>query len=244
MRFYSKPIATFAMLGLFGLVFAAQLLLAVRPNQGFLESHITTLITLGGLNRLFIEETGQYYRLLTAAFLHSGPMHLFLNAYAFYIAASFLESYIGRLYMLCIFMLGVLCSSLAAFYYNDIMITSVGASGGIMSLFGCLLVIARFLIPVGVLRSHVLTVCLQVAIVGLLPILNLFGFNIDYAGHWGGFAAGALTALIACFFPIRIERFWLVASALLITGGLFTYLLYGFWNIYSGYDMLKATFAA
>jgi hypothetical protein len=85
---------------------------------------------------------GDWYRLLTAAFLHYGPIHLLLNMYGLYLAGSLLEAVIGRWRFLLLYIASGLAGSagaLIASYYGG----TVGASGAIFGIFGALFVLDR-----------------------------------------------------------------------------------------------------
>lgn len=55
-----------------------------------------TLIHFGANNKYLVVELHQYYRLLTATFLHIGPLHLLCNMYALYIIGSQVETFFGK----------------------------------------------------------------------------------------------------------------------------------------------------
>lgn len=236
------PLLTVTLIGVFCLVFVGQQFFAILPNPSFLSSHIATLITLGGLNKSIIELSGQGYRVLTAGFLHGSLVHLIFNSYATLIAASFLERYMGKSWLLFIFFVSMVASSALSLYINPAILTSVGASGGLMGLFGALLIMAWLWLPPGDLRRQIFGISIQVAIFGLLPILSLFGQNIDYAGHFGGFIAGVVITLILHFISPRLSPNRLLPLIKLINIGFITILLYGWWDLASSYSEFKETF--
>jgi len=130
---------------------------------------------------------GDWYRLLTAAFLHYGPIHLLLNMYGLYLAGSLLEAVIGRWRFLLLYIASGLAGSagaLIASYYGG----TVGASGAIFGIFGALFVLER--------RRHIATG----GQIGVLIVLNLvFTFavpGISIGGHLGGLVAGVVLMLL------------------------------------------------
>ncbi len=133
---------------------------------------------------------GQYYRLITGAFLHSGLMHLAFNCYALYIIGSQLESFLGKFKFTIIYFISALFGSLFSitFYGNA---ASVGASGAIFGLMGSLLYFGyHYRVYLGnVLKSQIIP----------LIIVNLvLGFvvqGVDNAAHIGGLIGGALVTM-------------------------------------------------
>ncbi len=85
---------------------------------------------------------GEWWRLITAAFLHYGPLHLGLNMLALYWYGPVLEQIIGRWRYLLLYLVAGLAGSAGALYVspNDI---TVGASGAIFGVLGALLVLER-----------------------------------------------------------------------------------------------------
>ena len=129
---------------------------------------------------------GEWWRLITAAFLHYGPIHLGLNMLALYWYGPVLEQLIGRCRYLLLYLVAGLAGSAGALYMspNDI---TVGASGAIFGVFGALLVLERRgMISSGgqILMLIVLNLVFTVAIPG-----------ISIGGHVGGLVAGIVTML-------------------------------------------------
>ena len=82
-RFDTRPLATFAMLGAFLIVFLVELTVTVMPADGFMSPGIGTLVSLGALEHHRVD-LGEYWRLITCAFLHGGVMHLLFNGVAMF----------------------------------------------------------------------------------------------------------------------------------------------------------------
>ncbi|MHB1845050.1 MAG: rhomboid family intramembrane serine protease [Deltaproteobacteria bacterium] len=188
------PLAAVALLALFTLVFAGEQLVQVRPRTGFLTPDITTLIAWGGLSR-DLALAGGWYRLLSCAFLHADPMHLFFNGVAFGMAGLFLESLTGPAWFLALFLLSALGGSLCSIALHGDQLT-VGASGGILGLIAGALAFARRL-PRGAPRVQLQTGALQVLVPSLIPAFTgSSGAPVDLGAHFGGAIAGALVGLL------------------------------------------------
>jgi membrane associated rhomboid family serine protease len=136
--------------------------------------------------------SGEYWRLFTVALLHESPIHLAFNMYALYLVGPVVEQIYGWKLFIVIYLACDLAASVASFVFGNPFIASVGASGAIFGLFGCLFVAGRVHNPVLDRRSRNLA-----AQIGTLIILNLvIGFtlganSIDNFAHVGGLLAGA-----------------------------------------------------
>jgi membrane associated rhomboid family serine protease len=132
---------------------------------------------------------GEYYRLISAAFVHFGPLHLAFNMYALYLLGGALESYAGPWRFGAIYFISALTGSLGALLVSPGSPTG-GASGAIFGLMGALFVLERQ-------RGVSL---LGGPIGGLLVFNLLFTFalssQISVGGHLGGLAGGVLCGLI------------------------------------------------
>lgn len=181
----SAPIVTWALLGVNIVVWwAASTAGAARDPE--------VLIDFGAMFGPLIAD-GQYWRLLTAMFLHVGPMHLVVNGFGLFIFGRVVERAYGHLRFLTIYILAGLFGSIASYSLNSIAI-GAGASGAIFATLGALvayLVMHRR--EFGRMGWVVLTVVLFVAATGLLSGLNMPG--IDNWAHTVGFGAGVALGL-------------------------------------------------
>lgn len=94
---------------------------------------VHTLLEFGAKYNPMIA-AGQYYRLITAMFLHSGIAHLALNMYALNILGKNIELLFGKVKYVIIYLTAGLFGSLGSFIFTKAI--SVGASGAIFGLFG------------------------------------------------------------------------------------------------------------
>ena len=126
------------------------------------------------------------WRLLTASMMHGSILHIILNASAMLSLGLLLERGAHRHLVAPVWLVGSLAGSL--FSWAATPTTSVGASGGILAVFGFLLVMAhrcRAQLPPGFGSSLVRSLVM----IGMLGIL---AWNvIDNAAHVGGLLAGA-----------------------------------------------------
>ena len=131
---------------------------------------------------------GQPYRLVTAAFLHAGFIHLAFNMFALYILGTLLEPAIGTARFVGIYAVSVLSGSFLVMVMDPNQLT-VGASGGIFGLMSAAFLIARDR-GLDELASQI----------GFFVIINLvitFSVNnISIGGHIGGLIGGTVAALV------------------------------------------------
>lgn len=220
-----RPVLTWFTLATLALIYLGETSFQAGVGGSFLDPTIQTLIAWGGMSRNLIEERGEWFRLLTAAFLHGGVAHLAMNSLALFIAGSALEPFIGRLWLAALFLLGALAGGLASITFNAPNIVGVGASGAIMGLFGFFLTIAFRFEKGPVRRAFVINslgTLLPSTLPALLPaVTGGSGFSIDYAAHGGGAIGGATLGLLLVLIWRREQR-WpplrLLAAAIVLAG--------------------------
>ncbi len=145
-------------------------------------------------------QAGEYYRLFTSMFLHFGFRHLMVNMFVLLITGDRMESYLGRVKYLILYLGGGMCGSLLSYYVevqSNEAVVSAGASGAVFAVLGGMLVAAflnkGMLQGVGIHRISVR----RFIFVVVLMLLNSFATSgVDGFAHLGGFAAGAVLVLI------------------------------------------------
>jgi membrane associated rhomboid family serine protease len=140
---------------------------------------------------------GEYYRLLTAAFLHAGLFHILLNMFALAQLGSVLEPALGRTRYLTLYLLSALGGSVLSYLLSPPLQLGVGASGAIFGLFGAYYVVVRHL--GGETRSIVTLLVINLVITFAVPI-------IDWRAHLGGLVTGALVAAALAYAPRGPQR--------------------------------------
>jgi membrane associated rhomboid family serine protease len=129
---------------------------------------------------------GDWWRLLTSAFLHYGPLHLGLNMLALWWFGAAVEQVLGRGRYLLLYVVSGLAGSAGALLFSPTSLT-VGASGAIFGILGAAFVLERQ-------RTYVLGGG-AVSIIALNLAFTLFIPGISIGGHLGGLAGGALGIL-------------------------------------------------
>ena len=190
----ARPLFTVGLLALLTAVFLFELGLPVRPAKSPGTPSLSTLIAFGALDHRMVSH-GDVTRLLTSAFLHASPLHLFFNGIALWFAGKALEGFLGPLWLAALFVIGALGGGLGSLVVNSADVVSVGASGAIMALFVVALVMASRL-PI-VERTRLQSLSTRVLVASLLPLATVHTEGrTDYAAHMGGAVAGVFLALL------------------------------------------------
>jgi len=174
--------------------------LALGGNQNGTGS---TIFDHGVLYLPFVAQ-GDWWRLMTAAFLHFGIFHLAVNMYSLYWVGSLLEHVIGRWKFLLLYLASGLAGSAGALIVTPNAFT-VGASGAIFGILGALYVLERH----GHIASGgqiagliVLNLIITFAFSGFAFGGGATGLQISVGGHIGGLLAG----VISMWLLLRVRR--------------------------------------
>ncbi len=153
--------------------------------------------------------TGQYYRLVTAAFLHAGLFHLAVNMFALFQVGPVLERALGRWRFVSLYLLAALGGSVTGYLLAPLNQPSVGASGAIFGLFGAYYVVVRRL--GGETGSIVVLLGINLVITFTVP-------SIDWRAHLGGLVFGGLLAAAFAYVPRGPQQRALHVGACLAVG--------------------------
>jgi membrane associated rhomboid family serine protease len=156
------------------------------PSGSVFEDGALFIARVSGFGDLIGLADGEWWRLITSAFLHGGIIHLALNMLALWWFGGALEAALGRGRFLLLYVVSGLAGSAGALLLSPDAVT-VGASGAIFGMLGAALVLERQRIYVfggGALG----VIVMNLAFTFLIP-------NISIGGHLGGLAGGALGAL-------------------------------------------------
>jgi membrane associated rhomboid family serine protease len=143
-----------------------------------------SLITHGAIVPEYVRYRGEWWRIISGAFLHDGFLHIGVNMFSLWQLGTVVEVIIGSSRMLQVYALSLLGSGLAIVYLGPD-VPTVGASGAIFGLFGALIAVGLRLGPPG--RAMVMS---MVPILVLNLIITFAVPNIAIAAHLGGLATG------------------------------------------------------
>lgn len=177
-----KPIITLSIIVINILIFMFMYILGNGSTDGY------TLIKFGALYKPLVVN-GDYYRLISTAFLHIGIIHLLTNNYSLYVIGCQLESFLGKVKFLTVYLVSAICGSLMSITFSSTI--SAGASGAIFGLLGSLLYFGyNYRVYLGnVLKSQIIP--LIIFNLGLGFVIN----GIDNYAHIGGLIGGAIATM-------------------------------------------------
>ena len=177
---YALPLfpvrVTYVLMGINGLVFLVDILF----NRW--------VFSMGALAPGLVLQYNQWWRLLTAGFVHADVLHIGVNLYALYMLGILVERFYGPWRYLTIYILSLFGANTLVTLLTPLNIPTVGASGAIMGLLGAALTYFwsyRNLLSQGrrFLNDLIRMAVLNIGI-GLLPGISLWG-------HLGGLLAGS-----------------------------------------------------
>jgi membrane associated rhomboid family serine protease len=183
------PFITFTLIGLNVGIYLLQLLMGagLSANSGWIYEHgVLVSSAVDSSGQLVGVAEGEWWRLITASFLHYGILHLGMNMLVLWFIGPPLEEYFGHWRYLLVYLVSGLAGSAGALLWSPNALT-VGASGAIWGIMGAALVLeARRIWVFG--GQAMGLVIFNLAITFLIP-------GISIGGHIGGLVGGGLCAL-------------------------------------------------
>jgi membrane associated rhomboid family serine protease len=187
-RVSARPVVTYTLIALNVIVYIAEI---AYPKTVYYGEQI------GGAYEPHLHEfvgvaLGDWYRLITSAFLHEplgtgfGITHILFNMWALWVVGPALERFLGQVRFVAVYLVSALAGSVLFYLITPAYAAAIGASGAIFGLFGAWFVLSRRL-------------RLDARMIVFLIVINLvLGFtipNVGWQAHVGGLIAGsALTA--------------------------------------------------
>jgi len=199
-----------------------------------------------GANQSWLVLHGQWYRLLTATFVHVGLIHLFTNMWCLWNLGMLGEPLLGPFGMVAVYMLTGIAGNLLslgsnvlyAHWYNDaryLLIPGAGASGAVFGIAGILIVLLsnrRLPFPweqLRQLRRRVIQFAAINLVIGLSTMFVNVGIRIDNMAHIGGFVGGlALGVPLVPRMTSGRERY-LRRQKVTFAAACFVLALFGYW---------------
>lgn len=191
-RYWKNAPVTTVLLGLNTLMLAVVLF-----TGGFTLENLTRL---GGLIPSKLTADDEFYRILSAMFLHGSVIHFLANSYFLFHVGALLERLLGHQRFSLIYFLSGIGSGLLVWALGEPETVTIGASGALFGILGALLLLSfvrkSWFTPQGVNTIRTLTI--------INLIFTLIIPNISVWGHLGGF----ITGFILIFFlkPTRPRR--------------------------------------
>lgn len=177
----SKPQVTYTLIGVNLAIFLAQLALGINA-----------LAVDYGMWPFGIAIGGEWWRLVTSAFLHGSILHIAFNMYVLFVLGPPLERILGHARYLVLYLVAALGGSVASYAFSDIRTVSVGASGAIFGLMGALIVAGRRL------KADIRQVAV---LLGINIVIGFIAPGVDWRAHLGGLITGAAIAGVLVYTP-------------------------------------------
>lgn len=162
-----------------------------------------------GMSPYAIAVEGEWWRLMSAAFLHGGLLHIAFNMYVLWIIGPTLESLFGHTRFIVLYLVAALGGSVASFAFSPLNTIAVGASGAIFGLMAALIVAGHHL------KRDVTQVLI---LLGINVVIGFLVPNIDWRAHLGGAAVGAIIAAIMAYAPKQGRVLWQTLGVLAVLG--------------------------
>ncbi len=206
----------------YGLIFANLLFYAVEIlyTGQVVDIPAKELVDLGAIFGPQVVLGGEWWRLVTAMFLHGGMTHLLMNMFSLYIIGRPMELYFSpKSYLSLYFLTGIVGSLVSISVHPETV--AIGASGAIFGVFGALS--GYFFAYRRELGNNAKAFMKDFAlIIGINLIIGFTIPNIDVSAHAGGLISGLIGGFIVARHP---ERLWVfVVGMLLVIVGYYFYL--------------------
>jgi len=163
-------------------------------------SGMERVLSEGALVPALVLQDGQWWRIITGAFLHGGLIHIGVNMMSLWFLGRFIEYALGPWRMLAVYMVSLIASGLGVVYLSpNPMVATVGASGAIFGLFGALFAIGFKLGKPGMelVRANVGILVINLIITFTVPA-------ISWQAHVAGLLAGFALTFVLYAPPRRI----------------------------------------
>jgi rhomboid protease GluP len=130
---------------------------------------------------------GEYWRLITAIFLHGGFGHVLFNSFSLVLFGPYLELLLKKCYFIFFYLTAGIIANIATYYLEPLQYLHLGASGAIFGLFGMYVYLALY-------RKDLIDrtnsqIVMTILIIGL--IMTFTSSNINIIGHIFGLLGGA-----------------------------------------------------
>ncbi len=208
----------------FGLYLACSLyaMKGGRGNAMGLDSG--TLVDFGAMYRPYIAG-GQWWRLVTAGFLHGGLLHILMNSWVLFDLGAIVEDMFGGARMLVIYFFANIAGFYVSFRFGGGL--SVGASAALFGLIGAMIALGiRDRTSAGTaIRGLFVRWLIYGLLFSLLP-------GIDMAAHVGGLVGGFLAGYVAGeprYVGSATEKAWQVAAGLCVLLTVVSFLKWYLW---------------
>ena len=185
---------------------------------------VQTLVAVGAKFGPFVAQ-GQYWRLLTAGFLHGGFLHIAMNSWVLFDLVGEVEQFYGTSRLIFVYVFSTVTGFWLSLFWSP-GVPSVGASAACFGLIGIMLAMGlrqqRSDPMAQAVRNYYGRWAIYAVIFSFLP-----GFNTDIAAHVGGLAGGFAVGFAAGLPGLpgtTREKVWNALAALAVLATLYAFL--------------------
>lgn len=180
------------------------------------------LIQMGAKFNPLMIHGEEWWRLITAAFIHIGFQHLLMNGITLYFLGQELERIMGHVRFTIVYLVAAIGGNIFSFAFSDSI--SAGASTSLFGIFVAFIVLSAMYPRSQVLKQRAST---YTVLIVLNIALGLFNQGIDNFGHMGGAVFGAIITFslglsVKSDFPLW-QRLIVAAGGILLAIGLIYY---------------------
>ena len=184
--FQDEPIMTYLFLAINIIVYIYMLI-----RFGTTENTLV-LLKMGANFSPFIVQAQEWWRLLTAAFLHIGIQHIVMNGITLYFLGMELEKLMGHWRFTVVYLVAAIGGNIFSFAFSESV--SAGASTAIFGMFASIIVLSKMYPHSYALKQRATS---YTVLIILNVLTGLTSSGIDNWGHFGGAIYGALITLFA-----------------------------------------------
>jgi membrane associated rhomboid family serine protease len=148
---------------------------------------------------------GDWWRLVTAMFLHGSILHLLFNMLALYWLGTIIEQALGTPRFILVYFVSGLAGSTGALWFSSQFAVTVGASGAIFGLIGALLIL-EYLATGSLMGQAMVLILVNLALTFAVP-------GISIGGHIGGLVGGIAATYAMMRYPVPPRRIYGIVIA-------------------------------
>lgn len=194
------PIVSYALIGVNVAVFFVGMFLADRAGISatkYFDDGRGPLLVDGSLLPERVLRNGEWWRIITYAFLHGGLIHIALNMYALYVLGPLLESLWGSSRLLLLYMVAAVTGGCVVIWTDRAAVGASGAISGMLTSLGVWVMLNREHLPPALASGLARMVLINLVILAFMSTLP----GVSWEGHLGGAVGGALAS-----FPLQVSR--------------------------------------
>lgn len=184
-KYFNVPLVTYGLITL-NIAVYGWMLYHYRTTES-----IDALIQTGAMYSPLVYLQNEWWRFITASFIHIGFEHFIFNMITLYFLGKDIEALLGHFNFSCIYLFACVGGNLFSSLAN--LNVSAGASTGIFGLFACYIILSYLNPDSYTLKSRSITF---MTLLILQFMTGLFSVGIDTWGHLGGAVYGALITLV------------------------------------------------